>query len=82
MGLKSIDLQNNVGKCLRIVSECLLISELVITYEGGSKSPCNHLFFSSHWCIYTKVAVSTSSMNLSFMPCNMDSVARLVALRH
>ena len=33
-------------------------------YEGGSRSPCNHLFFSSHGCIYTKVAVSTSTMNL------------------
>ena len=41
--------------------KCFVIMDL---YEGGSKSPCNHVFFSSLGCIYTKMAVSTSSMNL------------------
>ena len=51
-------------------------------YGGGSKSPCNHLFslhmgaFIQRWQVYIKYEP------LSFMPCNMDSVASLVALRH
>ena len=36
-------------------------------YKGWSKTPCQHLFFSSYGCIYTKVTVSTSSMNLCLL---------------
>ena len=43
-------------------------------YEGGSIMPCNHLFFLSHGCIYTKMEVSTSSM----IPCLLCHVTWIV----
>ena len=52
-------------------------------YEGGSKSPCNHLF-SLHMGAFNiqRWQCLHQVWTLSFVPCNMDSVARLVALRH
>ena len=50
--------------------------------RGRVKNSLQPSFFSSHECIYTKVAVPTSSMNLCLvMPRNMNSVACLVALK-
>ena len=54
-------------------------------YEGWSKSPGNHLFFSSHWCIYTKMVVGNVYIKyepLSVIPPNMVSIAHLVALQY
>ena len=55
----------------------------IYIYEGGSKSPCNHIFslyMQVH--LYKGGSVYLKHEPLSFMPCNMDSVARLVALRN
>ena len=60
----------------------LRVYQSVSSYEGGSKIPCNHLFW-VHGCIYKKCgSIYIKYEPLSFMTCNMNSIARLVALRH
>ena len=48
-------------------------------YEGGSKSPCKHLFSLHMGHFYKGGSVYLKYETFSFMPCNMDRVACLVA---
>ena len=51
-------------------------------YEGGLKIPCNNLFLFTWVHLYKGGSIYIKYEPLSFMSCNMNSFARLVALRH
>ena len=57
-------------------------AHFIYEYEGGSKSPCIHLFLFTWVHLHKGGSVYIKYETFSFMPCNMDSVALLVELRH
>ena len=77
---------------LNIKKKCTFWSPYLVPWDffvkdgqirGRVKKSLQPSFFSSHGCIlYKGGSVYINYEPLSFMPCNMDSVASLVALRH
>ena len=60
----------------------IFIRVATINTREGQKVPATICFLFTWVHLYKGGSVYINYEHLSFMPCNMDSVARLVALRH